>query len=410
MKQRLIRLAEYCRKSKTDFKEISLTIGKKHGLQHFSSSINVNSKNRTNHELITPWIKSLLQSGSVIVSTVDDIYANLALEEWLFQNYDFSVNNEQILLLWYNRPAVVVGRHQNVWLEASIDYCRQNGIDVARRNSGGGTVYHDMNNLNISFITSRKFYDRSRNLQFIRDVLSDNFRIDANISPRKDLVICDGGEKISGTASKLNDHNSYHHCTLLVDVDKSNLRNALRLQPLMNVYSNATKSVPSSTINLKSLHQSMTMKSLIQAISKNYSKYYTANKDRISFVHYLDQIDSERFGPVIDDIRSKFQSWEWVFGSTPKFTICSKLFSDRSMEYQMKITIEKGYIQHVSIEPNLLNDDYDKILQTVLIGKVRFEEKNLEQAFETIKSVDKHDQILTKILLTIFVTYKQICC
>lgn len=379
-----------------------MTNEKNQRFRYFSNRINV--KDRTNHELMTPWIHSLLQTGSVIVSTADNIYANLALEEWLYQNYDFSVNNEQILLLWYNRPAVVVGRHQNVWLESSIDYCHRNGIDVARRNSGGGTVYHDMNNLNISFITSRKCYDRSRNLKFIRDVLIENFKIDAEISPRKDLVIRGSGEKISGTASKLNNYNSYHHCTLLVDVDKSNLRNALRLQPFKNVYSNATKSVPSPTINLKSLNHSLTMESLIQAISNNYSKHYTANKDKI--VHYLDQIDSNRFGSVINDIRLRFQSWEWIFGHTPKFIISSK-FSHQSMDYEMRITIEKGYIQQVLVEPNLLGD-YE-ILKTKLLGKVRFNEKDLVKTFETIKSNGENDQILTKILLTIFASYKSIC-
>nr|XP_027199361.1 lipoyltransferase 1, mitochondrial-like [Dermatophagoides pteronyssinus] len=400
-----IHLIENCRKSKNNCCKISLASGKIHGLRYFSNRFNVNYKNKTNHKLITPWIQSLLQSGSVIVSKVDNIYDNLALEEWLYQNYDFSVNNEQILLLWYNRPAVVVGRHQNVWLEASIDYCNRNGIDVARRNSGGGSVYHDMNNLNISFITSRKCYDRSRNLQFIKDVLIDNFKINVDISPRKDLVIRNGGEKISGTASKLNNHNSYHHCTLLVDVDKGNLRNALRLQPIKNVYSNATKSVPSPTINLKSLKHSVTMGSLIQAISNSYSKYYTANKDRISSVHLLNQIDSKRFGSI-NEIRSRFQSWEWIFGSTPKFTICSE-FSDQSINYEMRIIIEKGYIQHVSVEPNLINEN--NILQSNLIGKVRFEQKDLEQAFETIKINSVGNQIISKILLAIFASYKQIC-
>src|SRR5699024_6587150 len=112
----------------------------------------------------------------------------------------------------------------------------------SRRNSGGGTVYHDLHNLNLSFLTSRRRYDRKRNLRFLSELLRQSFGIETEISPREDLVLADTGEKVSGTASKLNSHNSYHHCTLLVDVDRDRLRGSLRRDPIADVQSNATKS------------------------------------------------------------------------------------------------------------------------------------------------------------------------
>lgn len=80
--------------------------------------------------------------ASVYISSSNDIFYNLALEDWLYQNYDFK--DESLLLLWSNTPCVVIGRHQNPWTEVNIKQLIQNNIQLSRRNSGGGTVYHDL--------------------------------------------------------------------------------------------------------------------------------------------------------------------------------------------------------------------------------------------------------------------------
>lgn len=130
---------------------------------------------------------------SVFISQSNDIFTNLALEDWLYRNFDFT--NHHILLLWQNSPAVVIGRHQNPWLEANTAVLSEHGIEIARRNSGGGTVYHDHGNLNLTFFTPREHYSRKNNLQLICRALLREWGLKTEISPREDIV--SGNYKVS---------------------------------------------------------------------------------------------------------------------------------------------------------------------------------------------------------------------
>jgi lipoyltransferase 1 len=130
---------------------------------------------------------------SVFISQSNDIFTNLALEDWFYRNFDFT--NHHILLLWQNSPAVVIGRHQNPWLEANMAILSEHDIVIARRNSGGGAVYHDLGNLNLTFFTPREHYSRKNNLQLISRALLRKWGLRTEISPREDIV--SGGCKVS---------------------------------------------------------------------------------------------------------------------------------------------------------------------------------------------------------------------
>lgn len=163
-------------------------------------------------------------NNCVLVSNSTNIFENLAIEDWLYRHQNFDHN--QLLLLWRNTPCVVIGRHQNPWQEVNLASCSAADVSVARRNSGGGTVYHDLNNLNICFFASKRAYNRKQNLELIRQTIQTNFQIDLNINAKEDLIL--GEEKVSGTASKLAYNKSYHHCTLLVDSDLNDLSRFIR--------------------------------------------------------------------------------------------------------------------------------------------------------------------------------------
>ncbi len=125
----------------------------------------------------------------VFISEANDIFVNLALEDWLYRNYDFS--ESQVLLLWRNVPAVVIGRHQNPWLESNTKRRDGSFLTVARRNSGGGAVYHDLENLNLSFHTSRETYNRKHNLEIITKSIEKEWGITCDINERDDIVFQD---------------------------------------------------------------------------------------------------------------------------------------------------------------------------------------------------------------------------
>lgn len=131
----------------------------------------------------------------VFVSESENIFENLALEDWLYENYDLS--KREILLLWRNTPAVVIGRHQNPWLEANVEDSVSRGVEIVRRNSGGGTVYHDLGNLNLSFLTCRKAYDRVHNLEVIVKSLKKEWGVESRMNSRNDIMI--GRKKVTQT-------------------------------------------------------------------------------------------------------------------------------------------------------------------------------------------------------------------
>jgi lipoate-protein ligase A len=130
---------------------------------------------------------------SVFISQSYDIFTNLALEDWIYKNYDFG--NHHILMLWINDPCVVVGRHQNPFAETNVSHLSASEIELARRNSGGGTVFHDRNNLNCTFFTPRERYDRKYNLNLITRAIYREYGIDTEISPRDDILL--HGKKVS---------------------------------------------------------------------------------------------------------------------------------------------------------------------------------------------------------------------
>ena len=168
----------------------------------------------------------------VFISQSNDIFTNLALEDWIYRHNDF--NHRHLLLLWRNDPCVVIGRHQNPWTEANVPFLRENGINLARRNSGGGTVYHDQGNINCTFFTNKSDYHRRRNLNIICRAIRRMTCLDVAINDREDIVL-NGAHKISGTAAKLGAKSAYHHCTVLVDVNECVLHDALHSKAVIIV-------------------------------------------------------------------------------------------------------------------------------------------------------------------------------
>lgn len=266
---------------------------------------------------------------SVLISTSTDVYANLALEDWYYTNGDFK--NEHVLMLWRNKPCVVIGKFQNPWKECNVNLLGRDAISLARRNSGGGTVYHDLGNINLTFFTSRQQYDRKVNLTFISDVLREHFDIDATLSPRQDLTVHD--KKISGTAAKVGRTHAYHHCTLLVNADRQQLRKTLNTDEYapFPITTNASTSISSPVTNLTDVSSSVNIDSLIDTLSKVYS-------DQIHVIEAREDVY-----PGLSDLRAQFASWEWKIGMTP-------LFSVTVSDYGVTLAVTKGIVTDVQCD------------------------------------------------------------
>ncbi|XP_054008472.1 lipoyltransferase 1, mitochondrial isoform X2 [Hylaeus anthracinus] len=305
---------------------------------------------------------------SVFISQSTDVFTNLALEDWFYRNYDFT--NQHLLLLWRNDPCVVIGRHQNPWIEHNAQVAEKRGIVMARRNSGGGTVYHDTGNLNLSFFTPRERYDRKYNLGIITRALYREWGIKADINKREDIVV-HGEYKVSGTAAKLGRPNAYHHCTLLVDVNKSALSLALERKE-SGIETNATASTRSPIKNLIDVNSHIRMDKLINALGWEYLRTKAliledGGQDLIQRQKGFQFINpTEDWFPGLDKLISEFRSWEWNYGRTPKFTVTrvlDVLVQDSKVhQFNLTLEIQNGIIEEIKMRlpPGLVSNDFSQ--------------------------------------------------
>jgi len=152
----------------------------------------------------------------VYESMSNDPFFNLATEDWLLREGDFS----HTLFLWRNAPTIVIGRHQNPYKECLLQKMDEKGITLARRHSGGGAVYQDLGNSIFTFISPQNEFSKEKNSQIIINALA-TFNIKAEASGRNDILV--DGLKVSGSAYKIQPPRALHHGTLLIDTNLDDL-------------------------------------------------------------------------------------------------------------------------------------------------------------------------------------------
>ncbi|XP_038075202.1 lipoyltransferase 1, mitochondrial-like isoform X2 [Patiria miniata] len=269
----------------------------------------------------SPWISSnrrychAIQRGVVYESVSSDVFTNLAFEDWVYNNLDLSTTN--LLLLWRNDPCVVIGRHQNPWAECQLRQLWGSNVKLARRRSGGGTVYHDLGNLNCTFFTDRKRYNRKENLELITNALRSTWPgLDVTVSCRDDILL-DNFFKVSGSSAKLGRQIAYHHCTLLHSVNTPELKSLLHSKK-EGLTNRATQSVESAVKNLSDVEPSVRHSSLVDVIAeKFYSQYQPLYENKVYPVDPSSEVD----WPGVLSSREELGSWNWVYGKTPQFSV-----------------------------------------------------------------------------------------
>jgi len=312
----------------------------------------------------------------VFISQSNDVFTNLALEDWLYKNHDF--DHKHLLLLWRNDPCVVIGRHQNPWTESNVPFLREKCINLARRNSGGGTVYHDLGNLNCTFFTRRSRYDRKRNLNIICNAIKDATALNVAVNDREDIVL-DEKHKISGTAAKLGKDSAYHHCTVLVDVNECVLHDALTTKA-EGIESRATQSVRVPVKNLAAVSPDLNVSLLQEAVGWQFLRTNVLGEDEgfeaASNQRGFQMIrpDNDWF-PGLDQLRQDFYSHQWIFGKTPKFKV-SKTFevpnevipNNSKSNLIFDIEVMNGIVQdvRVSMSPDFLDPDLIDLSEILL--------------------------------------------
>ncbi len=291
-----------------------------------------------------------------------DPYYNLALEEVLLNNVQ---QGECILYLWQNANTVVIGRNQNPWRECRIGPLEEDGGHLARRLSGGGAVYHDTGNLNFTFLCSDKDYNLQKHLSVIVEACRAN-GVAAEISGRNDVLA--QGCKFSGNAFYHHGGKSYHHGTLMVDVNLEQVEHYLSPSPA-KLKAKGVASVRSRVINLCELAPSMTCKSLSQDMVRAFEKVYELKSQELR----IEDLDSN----AIELLRQHNASKEWLYGrDLPMNFNCSDRFPWG--ELVLDLGIEQGRINKVRVYTDSMDWQLAAILEQAL-ANIEFSMNQLSQ-------------------------------
>ena len=234
-----------------------------------------------------------------------DPWHNLAVEELLF---DALEQDARVFYLWQNRNTVVIGRHQNAWKECRVKLLEDEGGRLARRSSGGGAVFHDMGNLNFSFVLPRGEYDVRRQLEVVRRAVA-RFGIEARFTGRNDLVIGDSGAKFSGNAFRFSGDVALHHGTIMVNVDMDRLGRYLAPDD-GKLKAKGIDSVRARVANLSGLNPEITIPALTDALMDAFADEYGA-----AGALSMAALDADRLAAL----EGEYASWDFRLGKALPF-------------------------------------------------------------------------------------------
>ncbi len=249
-------------------------------------------------------------------SGIQGVIRALALESRMLED---PAGEDGLLFCWSGEKAVVMGKNQNPWRECDLDFIRETDCTLARRVSGGGTVYHDPGNLNISWVLPRDKY-RAEEMHGILIRALNQLDITAELGNGGSLVVA--GKKISGSAFCYRKDRVLHHGTLLLDADLGELRAALA-PPKMRIETHAVDSVPAPVINLKTLQPEIDKRLIQESLLKEAEKTF----GNLEPLQELPDIQSEADHLTTD---------EWLWGQTPAFTSQVKLPEGGELHFKVR--------------------------------------------------------------------------
>lgn len=282
--------------------------------------------------------------NKLIISNTNNPFFNIALEKELFENIK---DNERILYLWQNDKTVVIGRNQNPFLECNVKKLLDDGGYVARRLSGGGAVYHDLGNLNFTFISKNVDSDIKNQTELIIDAVS-KFGITSESSGRNDILA--SGKKYSGHAFYEEDDKCFHHGTLLLNIDTDYLELILNPSEL-KLKSKGISSVKQRVVNLNTINSGINTVNMMDSLKLSFEKYY----GEFSSVQTYDQ---NNYIPKYFEL---FSDGTWIYGESPQYDVVKEIKSEEG-NFKFCFDVKDGAIQTVKIyTDSILNINLSKI-------------------------------------------------
>ena len=301
----------------------------------------------------------------VFEGTSYDPYYNLAVEKHLLESV---APDACILYLWQNENTVVIGRNQNPWAECSIAKIDEDQVKLARRLSGGGAVFHDLGNLNFTFLVCEENYDLDRQLSVI-ETMCQSFGILAERSGRNDILV--DGKKFSGNAFYNSKGRSYHHGTLLIHADMQKMPRYLNPSKA-KLSAKGVASVRSRVTNLTEYNSSMTIPAVKRAMIQAFSSVYG-----LEVQHLL--IPECNTAAILNEA-DHMGDWNWLYGTPLPCTFSCQNKFDWG-EISCNFDVSSGIIQHCKIYTDAMDWTVASELENCLTG-CRFTLPDIQKAIQ----------------------------
>ena len=303
-----------------------------------------------------------MKKFKLICSNIHDPYFNLASEEYLLKN-----TSDFYIYLWINSPAVIVGNNQNTLMEVNLNETEKKNVKVVRRLTGGGAVYHDLNNICYTIISP---YNKEENnyVKYTKPVIEylSSLGVKAEFSGRND--ICVDGKKVSGNAEVVYKDRIMHHGTILFDTDLEVLSTVLN-QNKIKIQSKGIKSIRARVVNIKSLlSEDMSCEEFVKGLYNHFKKSYTPYEFSEDDISKIQKLSNE-----------KYSTYEWNIGFSPKGNNKIDLKFDFGI---MNITFDliDGLIQNAEIFGDFFSNEKIADFSKNLNGK-KFTKEDLYSAF-----------------------------
>ena len=303
---------------------------------------------------------------------ITDPRINLAIEEFVLRNMD--IEKDDYLLFYINQPSIIIGKNQNTIEEINTDYVEDNGIIVVRRLSGGGAVYHDLNNLNFSFLTKddgNSFHNYKKFTQPVVDALK-KLGVDAELSGRNDILA--EGKKVSGNAQYATRGRMFSHGTLLFKTDVDAVASSLKVKK-DKIESKGIKSVRSRVGNISDyLKEPMTIEEFRMEILNSIF----GGEENIQYY----ELTEEDWKKIQEISEERYQRWEWNYGKSPRFNI-QKTNRFPSGGIDIRMEVNKGIIEEIKIFGDFFGVGDVADIEKLLVG-VKYDRTSIDDALKSI--------------------------